>query len=786
MPPIKNNCLKNNRLFLDYPSCRFPSNPIIILILLFSCLSFPLTTTSAAADLKPYDRLFTSDPESPWHIQADEILYNRKTNQYHASGNVIIKQLDKSLSADKLVFDVDNMETSAAGNVMLKIGEDVLTASRMELNLSEEQGILYNGKIFLKENHFYIAGEKIQKIEGDAYIVDRAVVTTCDGDLPAWRITGKNLNVSLDGYGVVKHSTLWAKNIPVFYSPLLVFPARQDRQSGLLIPKIAFSDRKGTEYDQPLYWAINQSSDATLFEHYMSDRGDKIGLEYRYVIDGLSKGTMMIDMLHDRKIDDGTGQSSKKWGYEHDDWPRTNSDRYWYRGKLDQSLPIGFFAKLDVDLVSDQDYLIEFRDGYSGFYATEHHFTRDFGRILDSYDDPVRSNRLNINKTGTNYSLNADLKWYDDVIARRYLDQNTALQKLPQIGLNTLRQSIPSTPFYWVLDSNYTYFFSEDGTNGHRTDIHPRIYLPYHLKPYFYFEPSLGFRETIWQIETFQDIPQEKNRDHTHFRHVYDVQLNLSSEISRVYSVKSDRINAVRHTILPQIVYDYIPETNQDEYPWFNDLKDSINRIEKTNLITCAVTQFLTSRSEIAVDKPIEDDDKERLGDTKNIYHQLLRFKLQQSYDINEARSDTPANWRNRKDKRPFFPLEAELELILTDFLSILADAKWSYYESNFLTRNIELRLRDSRGDRLYIDYRFADGMVESFSADVTLKLTDRLSSYADYERNIFKGETIQTSLGFLYEAQCWSMKVRFKDETDDQKIELMMSLKGLGGIGND
>ena len=62
--------------------------------------------------------------------------------------------------------------------------------------------------------------------------------------------------------------------------------------------RIAFySNRDGFQYNQPFFWAISESSDATLFVHYMARRGFKHGVEYRYVLGAESKGAVMYDSL---------------------------------------------------------------------------------------------------------------------------------------------------------------------------------------------------------------------------------------------------------------------------------------------------------------------------------------------------------------------------------------------------------------------------------------------------------------------------------------------------------
>jgi LPS-assembly protein len=734
--------------------------------------------------------LLKDDPKAPWHIIADEIHYDDTINQYIAKGNVTITKQGKNLSADYVRFDQKNMKAFATGHVIMTAGQDILTGSRMEMDLNAETGTVYNGTIFLQENHFYIKGDTLKKVGKDSYVADKASITSCDGDRPAWKITGRNLKITIEGYGFVKHSALWVRNVPVLYAPFLFFPAKLKRQSGLLPPQFGYSDRKGMQYIQPFYWAINQSSDATFYMDYMARRGEKLGLEYRYVLDERSKGTLMYDFLNDRKVDDGVLDSSDKWGYEDDDVLRPNSNRYWFRMKNDQSLPFGFSSRLDIDIVSDQDYLHEFKDGLTGFRKTDAYFLKTFGRDLDDYDDPVRTNSLNLNRIWPAYSLNAELLWYDNVINRRWEETDPTLQRLPFIEFDGSKQRIFTSSFYFDLDSEYTYFYRKDGATGHRMDAHPRFYLPYRYKNYFTIEPSIGVRETVWYLDKDEYSPSDKK---AHNRQIYDTKLDLFSEIYRTFNVKGKRIEKIRHTIRPQIIWDYVPEQDQDEYPLFDDpdgietqdqdeysLFDGIDRIEKQNLITYSITNTLTSKS-----KDNRQKSEARILDKSNghethdspsyVYSRFCRFKLEQSYDINKEKDDDP---------EPFSPIYAELELIPGKYFSIDADAQWSHYDNEFRSHNIELNVWDHRGDKLFVEYRYTRDNSESISTDLLLKLSDRLSAYSEYERDIFGGQVIQYGLGFLYESQCWSLDLHFIKDQNDYKYQFMIKLHGLGEIG--
>jgi LPS-assembly protein len=716
------------------------------------------------------DRLSGDRAVEPWNIAADEISYDQKADQYIARGNVVITKKDRKLTADFVRFDHKTMKALATGNVIMTAGEDILTGSSMEMDLEAETGTLYNGTIFFKANHFYIKGNKIQKVGKDSYTVDKASITTCDGDTPAWKITGRNLRVTIEGYGFVNHAALWAKKVPVLYTPFLVFPVKLKRQSGLLPPQIGYSDRKRLEYNQPFFWAISESSDATFYAHYIRRRGQKLGLEYRYILDEKSKGTLMYDFLNDKEVDDGTPGSSKNFGYEDDSVLRPNSDRYWFRMKNDQSMPFGFSAKLDLDIVSDQDYLHEFKDGYTGFDKTDKYFQKNFGRGFDDYNDPIRVNRLNLNRGWSNYSLNTEARWYDDVINRRQNDTNTQLHKLPFAEFNGSKQRILKSPFYFDLDSEYVRFYKEESMRGHRVDALPRLYMPLRFKNYFTLEPSFGWRHTAWYVDKYQDPSIETNK--TLYREIYDIKLDLSSGIYNVYSLKENGIERIRHAVRPQIVYEFIPDQKQDEYPSF----DGLDRIGEKNLITYSITNTFTSRSrKHTVEQGRRQEDEYAVP--SYTYNDFLRFKLEQSYDINKA---------NENDPEPFSPVYGELQLVPARYISLQADANWSQYENHTISHNVAANISDKRGDKLTVEHRYTRDSIESIYTDFLLRISGRLSTYTDYEYNILEEERIKFGLGFLYEAQCWSIELSYTDEENDRRYALMVNLYGLGGSGTE
>ncbi|MCG6892474.1 MAG: LPS assembly protein LptD, partial [Desulfobacteraceae bacterium] len=605
----------------------------------------------------------------PWQVTADSVSYDDDAKQYIGKGNVTISGRGKELTADFVRFDHKTMDAEAVGNVTLTSGKDVLTGSRMEINLDSETGTVYDGSVFFEKNHFYINGDTIEKLGDKTYAADWATVTSCDGDNPAWKISGRNIKATSGGVGFADHATFWAKGLPVMYFPMVAFPVNRERQSGLLFPEFGAGERRGFEVNLPYFWAINDNSDATFFAHYMEKRGLRYGGEYRYKLSELSQGAAMMDYLDDRQIDDGT-EENKNYGFQEDDVPRLNHDRYWFRMKHDQELPWEFTGKLDIDWVSDQDYLLEFMRGQNGFNESNDYFSKQFGRDLDPYDDAVRLNRLNVNRSWEMFSFNAEARWYDDVINRQLNDTNTVLQQLPFATFDASKQQLFSTPLYGRLNTNYVRYYQEDSTRAHTIDIYPRVFLPTNLGHYLSFEPSVGFRETAWYEES--GYWSETGGDDLQDRQLYDLQVDLSSEVYRVFDFNRGSLKKVKHSFRPRLIYNYIPEEDQSDIPYY------IASVPETNRINYQLINILTTKSLVTPEKTISETKKKPPTKTDETadpslydYREFVRLTISGYYDIREATTDDPTERIDPDERQPWSPMYVELNFAPSRYISL-------------------------------------------------------------------------------------------------------------------
>ncbi|NOZ69584.1 MAG: LPS-assembly protein LptD, partial [Deferribacteres bacterium] len=185
-----------------------------------SALLIPLAIVSVFLLFKP----LSASAEEMADITASHLKYFARDNTYIAEGSVKIRFKDSTLFADMVRLDSDTSDAVAAGNVVYEDREAVITADRIELNLKTKLGTIYNGYIFYKNQNFHLHAGNIKKIGRKTFFLDRATVTTCDAEPPAWHISGKDITIRRNRSLTAWNTTFNIKNIPVIYTPFFWAP----------------------------------------------------------------------------------------------------------------------------------------------------------------------------------------------------------------------------------------------------------------------------------------------------------------------------------------------------------------------------------------------------------------------------------------------------------------------------------------------------------------------------------------------------------------------------------
>ncbi len=758
-----------------------------------------LCVPAAFAAESPLIMQTEDDRTVKWDLTADSLSSLSNEEVLEAKGNVYLRRGSEYLKADYARYYLSTKWVYLKGNVQVRLGRDELKAEEAEFDLSSKVGWLKKGQVFMEGPHTYLTGDHITKYWGDVYSFKRAKVTTCDGDVPAWSITADEAVVEIDGYARLSHTSFQVKDTPVAYAPYFIVPTKTTRQSGFLTPEYGISSSKGLDVNLPFFWAINDRSDLTVNERFMDLRGFMHGLRYRARPDSDSMGWFRVDWLQDKKTNDEVADGD----YTDDDLKRANPERWWVRGMYDSVLPNPEWRlKADLDFVSDQDYLSEFEKDFGGFQDSRDELFDLFRRDLQEKNrDRVSGVLLTRDWERAGLALSAEYTQNPGFgHGNESISEDPTVQRLPQLDAFWHQgRVLDAVPLEFAAQGQAGYFYRRNGTRGARYEINPRVTLPVTSR-FGGIVANAGLRQSVYDTENPSHSisgssstapPRESSENRTLFE--YDVA--GTTDFARVYalaspalpvtteSVGQSRNVAVRHSIQPRLEYFYRPQEDQDSNPYYDSDDRLLPRTEMVYSLTNVIT---TKRERVVMGKDEEGKDVPRL---ETDYVDLVRLRVGQGYDHREESRDEEVD---RYPRRPFGDIFADLEIALTDTLSLETRNNWSPYLDEFTRHQsglgFQLPYWHARGFFGY-DYRSEldeykrtrDREYNYLTTSVGFDLGPSFNFSGSYSYDVVDPDNQETELRLTYNDQCYQIVGRMSIEPDDRSYGLMIVLTGLG-----
>ena len=465
-------------------------------------------------------------------------------------GSVRIERDDLSITAESAKYEEATGDSYVEGNVYYEDADITIRASRAQLNLKDNTGILYDGEIYFKEGGYRILGKEIQKTGKDRYILKRALATTCDSVSPAWCFASRDADVLVGERLKAKHATFRVKGMPLFYTPYFWAPIVTERRTGFLTPSLGYQNETGLFYRQPFFWAISENRDATLFLDLFSLGSFGQGVEYRYIERPGFNGKLNAYHLRDESI--GHDYYETKFIHRHP------GRRFSGFADINNVNRIDFYRRYEPYLKTSATRYLESRAEVSAFVGNSRAYV-----------------------LGQNYQ---DLK--EDV------DQKTVLQKLPETGL--FIAPLAFGPITVTGSSSYANFQREEGTDGRRFDtslkaantIGRKITLTQTIgaSKYYYRLNDLEADADI--ADNNADAPVEVSYDNESI----DYTATLQAGIGRGFG-------GIHHEVVPSISYSSVTHTG-DDIPGsvFFDSKESI--VEVSQMKLSLMNRFMDNKGE--------------------------------------------------------------------------------------------------------------------------------------------------------------------------------------------
>lgn len=490
-------------------------------------------------------------PGGPVKITAAEENCGQDLNVCTAKGDVRVEYQDVVVRAQTLTFDRSSRIATAEGNVVIDQGPSRMSGRRAVFDLEKKTGTLEEAEADL-EPTFHIIAKSIRKTAEATYEIEDGVFTACAVPDPAWSFAMRRATIVLDDYARMHGVVFRARKVPLLYSPYILWPTKEDRQSGFLVPGLGYNNTRGAYLGLTYYWVTGRPTDATTGVDLYSRGAYGLGQEFRWAPSDESAGVFQGFLARDNAATlcaPGTTADSTDLCTLPGGTLGVNSTGRATRWKLrldhtSSDLPGDARAVVSIRDYSDINYLQDFERSYnlnsSRQIQSTAFLTKNFG------NDSVN---LRFERTETLFS--------SDVIQER----------TPSLEYSHRTAKIGSTPFYGALDASVSELFVNRGKNEahgryERADFHPVLSLPVKNIPWLSLTARGGGRVTYYSDSvTPLTVTGQDFSGRALTRAYGEGGLSLvGPSFSRIYDFSLGPFAKWKHIIEPRVDYTYVQD----------------------------------------------------------------------------------------------------------------------------------------------------------------------------------------------------------------------------------
>ena len=758
--------------------------------------------SSPALVLKPSSLLEESILDNtrkqlPTFLQSDT-LSGRPDLETNLNGQVVIRRGDMLIKADKVDYDQVDDFAKARGNVYINRSGNVYQGPALDIYVDAFEGFFTQPSYQLLKNKAYGKAERIDFIDPANSVMHKADFTTCQRKpgpnwTPDWFFKGDKITLDTErNVGLAEGASLRFKDVPILPVPSIDFPLSDERKSGLLPPTIGVDNIGGLEYTQPYYWNLAPNRDITFFPTYWSNRGLRLGTEFRY-LEGLApfqppfQGQMRFDYMEKDALREG----SRRW-----------SMQYSHVGLVNPAFAGGALGlNVNVNRVSDDNYW------------------KDFAVIGDTGVQRLLSNDVGLNWTngiftyGVRTQVWQTLQDLDNIYGNRI---TPPFNRVPQFTARMQRINVEG--FDFSIDGDLTRFESArdyeclNGTayrsgcapNADRAVALAQISRPF-TTPYGYLTPKMQLNSRSYQFAGGLPANNPFYGDHAG-QSGASVSVPTFSIDTGVAFEKSTRLfdRGWTQTLEPRIFYVYTPYRDQNYLPNYDSGGNSFN-----------FASIFTENAFGGYDR-ISDSKLLTLGATSRFIDpetgaEGARFGLAQRLRMKEQRVTMPDD---PTGKTGISDLLAGASVAMTKSWAIDTTVQYNQKTDNFMRRVISGRYNPGSYRVVSAAYRTENseaGLPVSRQVDVGWQwpLHDlwggadtqdgegrglgegRWYSVARMNYNPLDKKMVESVIGFEYDAGCWLSRVvaerlQVTDGIARQRLLFQLEFVGFSRIGTN
>jgi LPS-assembly protein len=253
-----------------------------------------LTASLLAAHTASAQEIIPANSSSQASVRLEADQQRKEGDLYFADGHVEIQYKNLRLRADHVQYDTKTYKATARGHVLFDVDTQHLTADSADFNVQTGEGLFEhvrgevtvehrpNANLLVSPNPLTIEAQEVRRLDAHTYLIEHAWLTVCEPDKPSWKFLTSHATLNVDRTVAMVSANFRMFRIPLLYFPYASLPAgRNLRKSGLLIPEFADTSVKGFVFGGGYYWAPRDWTDLSLGGAYLSRRGWQQNGEFR-------------------------------------------------------------------------------------------------------------------------------------------------------------------------------------------------------------------------------------------------------------------------------------------------------------------------------------------------------------------------------------------------------------------------------------------------------------------------------------------------------------------------
>jgi LPS-assembly protein len=603
--------------------------------------------------------------ELPVSIEGRTLVHDARTDTYTISGAARVEQGPTTITADQIVLE-HRYRGVATGHVHIIDPTSDVHSTKAWFDLHSETARLSDARILALNGNYYVTGKDIHKLNGQHYHATDASITTCTCNTarPEWSISANQMDIHLGGTAKANHAYFDVLGHPVLPVPFVEFDTNSERHSGFLTPRYGYSSLNGVTFLEPYFLDISRSQDMTAQLDIQTSTRIGGQLEYR-LVNGEKDHIFVTGSYFNEAIRSQANRESDLVDPQIAD-PHIPINRWGFVGLMQEYLTPSLFAYGSLAYGSDSLF---FREIPSAALSHQYGWSPDglSGSGLWQTDRVATSNFGLFQEFGNSYMQLGGV-WNEDLIQ----PQSFALQTLPKLLWSGF-QGLAGGLAYLDYDVSAVNYWREEGIDGSRLDLNPRLTVPWMWSRFLDGWVTAGVDAAAYDVSGhLVNVTPVGTKGLIYnngltlgplapgglmARAIPYTNLGVRSALLDSFDLNRFGLRKIETLIQPYAQYSYVPTINQNQFPLF----DSTDRMEPRSLVDYGVSLRIFGQTEArAPGSSLGSRVLAMLGPTFQTAggssSELLRFSLEQAYDTSHAVSTDGARLSDVAATGQLFP----------------------------------------------------------------------------------------------------------------------------------